>query len=165
MFQSTHPRRVWLSFTFLEEYVFLFQSTHPRRVWQKANDETAGDVWFQSTHPRRVWRFLARHCRTLSRFNPHTHAGCDIHSWFYRSRFRCFNPHTHAGCDSFWPVIYIQVKVSIHTPTQGVTTAIWIRHYIGWFQSTHPRRVWLHEASWTRYFVRFNPHTHAGCDR
>ena len=32
-FQSTHPRRVWLSQGNLQMTIALFQSTHPRRVW------------------------------------------------------------------------------------------------------------------------------------
>ena len=33
MFQSTHPRRVWLSWIFHCSSHHVFQSTHPRRVW------------------------------------------------------------------------------------------------------------------------------------
>ena len=32
-----------------------------------------------------------------------------------------FNPHTHEGCDLFIISVYIKMKVSIHTPTKGVT--------------------------------------------
>ena len=35
---------------------------------------------------------------------------------------RSFNPHTHAGCDRRGYVSYLLEEVSIHTPTQGVTT-------------------------------------------
>ena len=35
-FQSTHPRRVWLTYGYSPRYAELFQSTHPRRVWQPA---------------------------------------------------------------------------------------------------------------------------------
>ena len=54
-FQSTHPRRVWLTSAGAWSYQSMFQSTHPRRVW----------------HPSRE-----RPLDSLS-FNPHTHAGCD----------------------------------------------------------------------------------------
>ena len=76
---------------------------------------------FQSTHPRRVW--LIYH--------------------FLHFRTECFNPHTHAGCDDVTVYFSVSAKVSIHTPTQGVTVA------------TH-----------TIYYrsICFNPHTHAGCD-
>ena len=142
----------------------LFQSTHPRRVWQKRiifylqtlsfNPHThAGcdiqdggySVWcnvsihtptqgvtciiirncnrttFQSTHPRRVWLTGKGIAITEKRFNPHTHAGCDTIT---------------IKNVTLW-------KVSIHTPTQGVTRKQNQMFYKGEFQSTHPRRVWL----------------------
>ena len=57
-----------------------------------------------------------------SRFNPHTHAGCDLLLPVLGLTNLCFNPHTHAGCDL--PLMYCKVlhSVSIHTPTQGVTS-------------------------------------------
>ena len=55
MFQSTHPRRVWLGFGFTE-------ITFSR---------------FQSTHPRRVWRMVYTTSESIFCFNPHTHEGCD----------------------------------------------------------------------------------------
>ena len=82
-----------------------------------------------------------------TRFNPHTHAGCDyscfaycysrqnvsIHTptqgvtytrrWVLRMVQR-FNPHTHAGCDLLAMTIVLRLLVSIHTPTQGVTGRI-----------------------------------------
>ena len=35
---------------------------------------------------------------------------------------KCFNPHTHAGCDEINPGTHDIIDVSIHTPTQGVTS-------------------------------------------
>ena len=98
-FQSTHPRRVWLWWCVMAHHVFEFQSTHPRRVW----------LYIQLC----LWLWI--------RFNPHTHAGCDVDL-----------------------AIYIPgLNVSIHTPTQGVTCARWKIFQQTWmFQSTHPRRVW-----------------------
>ena len=98
-FQSTHPRRVWLSWNISITVKIKFQSTHPRRVWLL---NRAGDIidWlFQSTHPRRVW--------------PHLNVGC--------APLESFNPHTHAGCDFKYCEERIIYDVSIHTPTQGVT--------------------------------------------
>ena len=56
----------------------------------------------------------------------------------------CFNPHTHAGCDS-----EDSSKAS----------------FVSWFQSTHPRRVWLQGYHCRYSNWCFNPHTHAGCDK
>ena len=86
-------------------------------------------------------------------------------------------------------VVYTRIHlviVSIHTPTQGVTTSIMYPAQASQFQSTHPRRVWLFiiktgieyekfqsthpRRVWPRrtaccfWKKCFNPHTHAGCD-
>ena len=102
----------------------------------------------------------------MAGFNPHTHAGCDFSDDSYRTESSyCFNPHTHAGCDekfktnndSFKVSIHTPTQgvtpfpisnpfggsVSIHTPTQGVTLYLRILTLRKKFQSTHPRRVWL----------------------
>ena len=52
------------------------------------------------------------------------------------------NPHTHAGCDNRYKCNYTRRRVSIHTPTQGVTKLRLLCFGSSWFQSTHPRRVW-----------------------
>ena len=101
-------------------------------------------IKFQSTHPRRVWlRF--RHC--------------------LKESLTCFNPHTHAGCDrSGRFTLCCSMDVSIHTPTQGVTTLAAVN-------SRNPR-VSIHTPTqgvtqaevWKVWHRSFNPHTHAGCD-
>ena len=52
-----------------------------------------------------------------------------------------FNPHTHAGCDMAQARASMINAVSIHTPTQGVTAYSSRIDFIIKFQSTHPRRV------------------------
>ena len=119
---------------------------------------------FQSTHPRRVWPFC-------------TFAMC--------SEYVSIHTPTQ-GVTSYLPIYEINGIVSIHTPTQGVTICTNVTTLYNWFQSTHPRRVWLsrfftfvkvyvsihtptqgvtflpgHTVSW----LCFNPHTHAGCDK
>ena len=123
-FQSTHPRRVWLIGFIKPHEIQRFQSTHPRRVWLWWCVMAHHVFEFQSTHPRRVWQPVESLRQEASGFNPHTHAGCDI-----------------------YPVQPVHDnQVSIHTPTQGVTSHPWTRRWTIWFQSTHPRRVW-HMAS------------------
>ena len=122
MFQSTHPRRVWrfgvkidrthLSVSIhtptkgvtavIEMYCYIkkFQSTHPRRVWPDVAASVVRYDRFQSTHPRRVW---------LPCSSP---IGCKPLG---------FNPHTHEGCDAAYRPALIALRVSIHTPTKGVT--------------------------------------------
>ena len=75
-----------------------------------------------------------------------------------------FNPHTHEGCDIVVFPWHSTARVSIHTPTKGVT---FNRFKIGEdckFQSTHPRRVWQHWCLQGITTTCFNPHTHEGCD-
>ena len=58
LFQSTHPRRVWLIFSLWYTLSIWFQSTHPRRVWLSSHLSLNITRPFQSTHPRRVWLYL-----------------------------------------------------------------------------------------------------------
>ena len=98
---------------------------------------------FQSTHPRRVW--LIYH--------------------FLHFRTECFNPHTHAGCDDVTVYFSVSAKVSIHTPTQGVTQARYVLIYPVTVSIHTPTQgvTWCGADGW--YTVpSFNPHTHAGCD-
>ena len=168
-----------------------------------------GIFLFQSTHPRRVWlRF--RHClkESLTCFNPHTHAGCDRSGRFTLCCSMDVSIHTPTqGVTTLAAVNSRNPRVSIHTPTQGVTQAevwkVWHRsfnphthagcdqvlqhislpyrcfnphthagcdwkhlqdHHASRFQSTHPRRVWLSINAQLTLYGSFNPHTHAGCD-
>ena len=78
-------------------------------------------IRFQSTHLHEVW--------------PRPLSG----RWSGTS----FNPHTYMRCDPVNTSAYTRIRVSIHTPTWGVT--IW--QNLGatdWrFQSTHLHEVWL----------------------
>ena len=79
-------------------------------------------------------------------FNPHTHAGCDFEGNDDTGNPYSFNPHTHAGCDHPYQKSNQSEVVSIHTPTQGVTSLSTLLSARQWFQSTHPRRVWPYTA-------------------
>ena len=163
-FQSTHPRRVWQAWCEqCADRRGFNPHTHAGCDWRLLQrllrllcfnphthagcDYTLPDsskVWmqFQSTHPRRVWRRDAfKHIHSFC-FNPHTHAGCDVVVKSNCTICTCFNPHTHAGCDPFLVLNFRTKKVSIHTPTQGVTKRFFIKFCL----------------------FCFNPHTHAGCD-
>ena len=144
LFQSTHPRRVWLGLSTVLVMSILFQSTHPRRVWPLESSKICASwavsihtptqgvtmaqfnnlllLLFQSTHPRRVWQILIL-LRTIM------------------SLFQSTHPRR------VWHILGTRLYETIM------------------FQSTHPRRVWL---IWLyRYYwfdSSFNPHTHAGCD-
>ena len=165
---------------------------------------------FQSTHPRRVWHTLSMsHHRTtgvsihtptqgvtfaqcpiipdILRFNPHTHAGCDL--WYVNCKsndiafqsthprrvwhvpeslcrlLSCFNPHTHAGCDTrHLSITLLSIMFQSTHPRRVWQFQIVCRQPLNKFQSTHPRRVWP-IANWVETWTYgFNPHTHAGCD-
>ncbi len=77
----------------------------------------------------------------ISSLNPHTHAGCDF-TIVKISGILLVSIHTPTqGVTSFTAVTLQVGEVSIHTPTQGVTIDINATIHGGEFQSTHPRRV------------------------
>ena len=106
LFQSTHPRRVWL-INFVSQSVSSHVSIHTptKGVTQRSFVLSSGIFCFNPhTHEgcdkEFVYGFLA-----ILRFNPHTHEGCDNISVAYLPIPQCFNPHTHEGCDAhpvFW---------------------------------------------------------------
>ena len=123
-------------------YQSMFQSTHPRRVWPQARASMINAEQFQSTHPRRVWLLIIVNIVRLLRFNPHTHAGCDV-CLQWRCYFDCSFQSTHPR--RVWLLamtMLLRLLVSIHTPTQGVTDYMTSAASSSKFQSTHPRRVW-----------------------
>ena len=120
-FQSTHPRRVWPSCWLLCIILIKFQSTHPRRVWPSCWLLCIILIKFQSTHPRRVW------LRSPDRISS-------------PSKFQSTHPR-RVWRTATWYLLFS--RVSIHTPTQGVTISQHNMSDIREFQSTHPRRVWL----------------------
>ena len=125
---------------------FLFHSTHPRRVWRIVFRHISFFLEFQSTHPRRVWhqnRLLQEQFKAVSIHTPTK--GVTNFTLNILLHANSFNPHTHEGCDrpqqpsirAFWRFqsthprrvwlfnfLFVQnlTKVSIHTPTKGVTT-------------------------------------------
>ena len=156
-----------------------------------------------------MWLYKTPYLPIIGSFNPHTHTGCDLKTvcrmvfllvfqsthpyrvWLYSDSLKGgidgFNPHTHTGCDSTKLFLLKSLKVSIHTPIQGVTCSCSERQNPKQFQSTHPYRVWLMRVwrlqnnCWVsihtpiqgvtlesynalRPTFCFNPHTHTGCD-
>ena len=187
-FQSTHLHEVWLfvsvrwycscevsihtptwGVTFLREYeAWLRQVSIHTPTWGVTIEgkQYVDTTVFQSTHLHEVWLLIVWTIRLI----------------------RCFNPHTYMRCDpSGLQKCRTISKVSIHTPTWGVTMIrAFMRVWIG-FQSTHLHEVWLgflrysihlivfqsthlHEV-W-RLLMRFpivppsfNPHTYMRCDQ
>ena len=187
MFQSTHPRRVWLWKEGYERCWLRFQSTHPRRVWQESTSLSDSSNLFQSTHPRRVW-LLSMLRFTYKDVSIHTPTqGVTMEYFLQYARYRFQSTHPRRVWLLSSSLKSATKNVSIHTPTQGVTHLRLPQRLIPMFQSTHPRRVWqkwnalllkvrLFQSThprrvWHRGWheqipmLCFNPHTHAGCDR
>ena len=99
-FQSTLPRREWLSCWMMQHRQWIFQSTLPRREWLYLDEKRHESISFQSTLPRREWREQAL---------------------FYYAR-RWISIHTPAkGVTSSSGSTTVIFFISIHTPAKGVT--------------------------------------------
>ena len=98
-------------------------------------------------------------------FNPHTHEGCDTTRRHRSTVCRSFNPHTHEGCDNYARAKSFQCwGFNPHTHEGCDFGSSNTNKTNKWFQSTHPRRVWLSVVSLLHVCSSFNPHTHEGCD-
>ena len=106
-----------------------------------------------------LYTYSPRHC-----FNPHTHAGCDNPLPRLTRVHNRFNPHTHAGCDSRSIIKITESKVSIHTPTQGVTMENQMLIQLFSVSIHTPTQGVTGRAARAASQEGFNPHTHAGCD-
>ena len=149
MFQSTHPRRVWLGCPCnYPQMTFVSIHTPTKGVTNQLLSQAVSDV-FQSTHPRRVWQKGACHIRLSNSFNPHTHEGCDAQKYVIQHKIEVSIHTPTKGVTKLWTGDRENWEVSIHTPTKGVTSVKYMYEHEEQFQSTHPRRVWL------GYAVRF----------
>ena len=120
-FQSTHLHEVWLFLVGPLLYVLMFQSTHLHEVW-RVNEYSPDKVVIVSIHTptwgvtimlvvvRLIWMFQSTHL--------HEVWPCKI---CFRFAKLSFNPHTYMRCDTREDYIKLCKKVSIHTPTWGVT--------------------------------------------
>ena len=145
MFQSTHPRRVWLVIIFSR---FMFYSFNPH------------------THAGcDFWRTSSSELIPVSIHTPTQGVTISPHS--RRPTGRSFNPHTHAGCDPGTGYLACRIPaVSIHTPTQGVTKFVF--YFFMCHNCFNPHTHAGCDGSWVFWFNKFqgfNPHTHAGCDK
>ena len=143
----------------------MFQSTHLHEVWQVFLWDVKTRTMFQSTHLHEVWLRLYFLTLLAYSFNPHTYMRCDINFYILRAYFSSFNPHTYMRCDQYNEAHNLSIKVSIHTPTWGVTNRVYLLTLTIKFQSTHLHEVWrMSFFCDTPVFDRFNPHTYMRCD-
>ena len=165
MFQSTHPRRVWLVMDKYEFIKWMFQSTHPRRVWpRRFSNSRTWNCFNPHTHEG-CDRDRQPVSAPSASFNPHTHEGCDDPFEIEYPRDPSFNPHTHEGCDHAVDKFPKSLRVSIHTPTKGVTKDA-TGFNCSFCVSIHtPTKGVTHRQLSTSIWRHcFNPHTHEGCD-
>ena len=187
-FQSTHLHEVWRWKQCTRQESISFQSTHLHEVWQEALNALLLEEKFQSTHLHEVWllnlffkylvpMFQSTHLHEVWlrcwyppswaswSFNPHTYMRCDLFAWIWGMVETSFNPHTYMRCDNRGKTVCWYDRVSIHTPTWGVTANSMNYKINQMFQSTHLHEVWpiwITEVS--NDFQSFNPHTYMRCD-
>ena len=165
----------------------MFQSTHPRRVWLCLPSSPSSLCPVSIHTPTKGVTLVCGDTYKRVGFNPHTHEGCDyieretkqaeevsIHTPTKGVTWRVFRLHQLQKVSIHTPTKGVTYKlsfirryqnVSIHTPTKGVTRLSGslsrllpvsihtptkgVTHKIAndfsryKFQSTHPRRVWL----------------------
>ena len=164
MFQSTHPRRVRRRSASLSDCSCVVSIHAPT---QGATEQIQDEVrlfLFQSTHPRRVRLNSKRRRCSRSRFNPRTHAGCDLTAACVCVLLGFQSTHPRrvrriAGRKS-WQLTTFQ---STHPRRVRRASTVMVASPV-MFQSTHPRRVRLSHIHNIRCWYSFNPRTHAGCD-
>ena len=143
MFQSTHPRRVWLVIIFSR---FMFYSFNPHThagcdFWRTSSSELIPVSIHTPTQGVTCYAIRWTPARCVSIHTPTQGVTTVLLCLLFS--IPGFNPHTHAGCDKDEANIEDVALVSIHTPTQGVTHLCASVQKTQKFQSTHPRRVWL----------------------
>ena len=121
---------------------------------------------FQSTHLHEVWHIVSHRHREFKRFQS-TH----LHEvWLSADKNNCtlvrVSIHTPTwGVTSVGILSIALWTVSIHTPTWGVTDTLNRTNiYHRKFQSTHLHEVWLMQQAWEYEKEGFNPHTYMRCD-
>ena len=100
------------------------------------------------------------------RFNPHTHEGCDPSgkSWLDAYRVSIHTPTK--GVTNFCVAFCYRFTVSIHTPTKGVTYGyLTLTVFVDVSIHTPTKGVTKVSKSFQLTDFGFNPHTHEGCDK
>ena len=109
------------------------------------------------------WRCFA--WLPCSGFNPHTHEGCDMRSELYCQLYKVSIHTPTKGVTRRGCAAYATTWVSIHTPTKGVT-----RYFLANESDiqvsihTPTKGVTWHRCKYHEVDRCFNPHTHEGCD-
>ena len=167
-FQSTLPRREWLSLEKLKHILLLFQSTLPRREWRN----------------KRCWYY--NYCKY---FNPHSHEGSDVTSVNTMLSASNISIHTPTKGVTYYPNVPETFDFVFQStlPRREWLCILSIAGISKLFQSTLPRREWqvmvLQLSRRPRISIHtptkgvtliidllspltfdFNPHSHEGSD-
>ena len=164
-FQSTHLHEVWLRDVILHKKGNVSIHTPTWGVTPKV--KCTLDLSEVSIHTP-TWGVTIRICPVilfLWSFNPHTYMRCDLFAWIWGMVETSFNPHTYMRCDNRGKTVCWYDRVSIHTPTWGVTANSMNYKINQMFQSTHLHEVWPAWKAATGWSTCFNPHTYMRCDR
>ena len=142
----------------------MFQSTHPRRVWLylRANYHHYHVSIHTPTQGVTLFYFLRRICIFVSIHTPTQ--GVTKSKW--RNGWRCLvSIHTPTQGVTL-PCSALQNTLSFQSthPRRVWHPFLILSLPVSLFQSTHPRRVWHLNLCKADNAVSFNPHTHAGCD-
>ena len=165
MFQSTHPRRVWLIITviLIKQYqvsihtptqgVTLFQPLSLTRLRVSIHTPTQGVTSLSQS---------VSLIKGVSIHTPTQGVTYTIFIWYSTSGFQSTHPRRVWLMNGNMPLIILLFQ-STHP------RRVWHRKRrnvgrTGGFQSTHPRRVWRFGINAIATSLCFNPHTHAGCD-
>ena len=89
-------------------------------------------------------------------FNPHSHKGSDKYCRGTCPGSKYFNPHSHKGSDGVLILEFARSdRISIHTPTRGVTSFKYIPSLSYKFQSTLPQGEWRGVNDCRKPFFKF----------
>ena len=104
----------------------MFQSTHPRRVWLHSRffGQTLAEVSIHTPTKGVTYSFSWCICFFAVSIHTPTKGVTSVIPILWYDDIS-FNPHTHEGCDSSFLPLQAGASVSIHTPTKGVTLAFW----------------------------------------
>ena len=129
----------------------VFQSTHPRGVRLYNLSVSIESNGFQSTHPRGVRQLWSVRLTRRLNFNPRTHVGCDLDSYYGVPAIKISIHAPTWGATAFPLLSGVGDQISIHAPTWGATQRFSEYKFMGdisihaptWGATVKPSNDWL----------------------
>ena len=124
-------------------YKMLFQSTHPRRMWLVQLSSLCAALRFNPHTHEGCDRWVHVLNPGERSFNPHTHEGCDA-AYFKALGWTVVSIHTPTKDVTPISLLHTQLVQfqSTHPRRMWLLFLASLTHSME-FQSTHPRRMWL----------------------